>query len=517
MSEGINNEKMATTSAGSAGTDTPPPEAVVGEDVKPRGKPWMYKRLKLGPITIPAYASPQFQIVFVALVCFLCPGMFNAVNGLGAAGQVSAHDINNANTALYSMFAGVGFFAGSIANRLGLRLTLGLGGVGYCIYIASILTYNHNQNAGFLIFAGALLGLCAGMLWCAQGAIMMAYPPERSKGRYIAVFWMIFNLGAVIGGLIPLAQNIHSKANSVNDGTYIAFIVLMAVGLILAGFLCNPLLVERSDGSRVILMKHPTWKSELLGLVETLTSDWYLLFLFPMFFASNWFYTYHFQDVNLARFTIRTRALNSVLYYLAQIVGAWVFGFALDTTYLRRSTRAKLAVVALFVLTFVIWGGGYDFQKQYTREEVSADDYVKLDWTSSGYVGPMFLYMFYGFYDSVWQTTAYWLMGSLTNNGRKLANFTGFYKGIQSAGGAISPVLDSHKVAYMTQFAINWGMLAGSLVVAAPVIWLKVKDTTDIDEDLKFSDETLVDVVPASAFVGPEGMMGEKIEAKVVR
>lgn len=108
-------------------------------------------------------------------------------------------------------------------------------------------------------------------------------------------------------------------------------------------------------------------------------------------------------------------------------------------------------------------------------------------------------------------------MGSLTNNGRKLANFAGFYKGIQSAGGAISPVLDTNKVAFMTQFAINWGLLAGSLLIAAPVIWTKVKDTTDIDEDLKFSDETLADVAPPSAIVGAEGMMSEKVEARVVR
>ncbi|OAP59872.1 hypothetical protein AYL99_04874 [Fonsecaea erecta] len=511
----ISNEKMASTTEKSGGTDTPPEIIHSQEERQPTGKPWMYKEFKLGPITIPAYASPQFQIVFVALVCFLCPGMFNAVNGLGAAGQVNAHDINNASTALYSTFSVVGFFAGSIANKIGLRLTLGLGGFGYTLYIASILSYNHNQNAGFLIFAGALLGVCAGLLWTAQGAVMMSYPPEKSKGRYIAVFWMIFNLGAVIGALIPLGQNLHSTANKVKDGTYIAFIVLMAVGFVLAGFLCNPFLVRRSDGSRVILMKNPTWKSEIKGLFEVLVTDWYIIFLFPMFFASNWFYTYHFQDVNLPYFNIRTRSLNNVLYYLSQIIGAWIFGFLLDTTYFRRTTRAKIAIGTLFVLTFVIWGGGYDFQKRYNRTETSADDYHKLDFTDPGYVGPMFLYMFYGAYDSVWQTTSYWLMGALTNNGRKLANFTGFYKGIQSAGSAISPQLDANYVSFMTEFAVNWGMLAGSLVVAAPVIWIKVKDTTDIDEDLKFTDETRADVLPPSPvgpIVGAEGMMAEKQE-----
>jgi MFS family permease len=192
MADPVYSKETEATATEKAGSDSPAPEITFHE----RGKPWMYKRI-FG--FIPPYASPQFQIVFVAFVCFLCPGMFNAVNGLGAAGQVNAHDINNASTAIYATFSVVGFFAGSIANRIGLRLTLGIGGFGYFLYIASILSYNHNGNAGFLIFAGALLGACAGMLWTAQGAIMLSYPPEKSKGRYIAVFWGIFNLGAVIG------------------------------------------------------------------------------------------------------------------------------------------------------------------------------------------------------------------------------------------------------------------------------------------------------------------------------
>ena len=164
-------------------------------------KPWMYRTYQIGPLHIPCYASPAFQLFLVALVCFLCPGMFNAVNALGGGGQFDATTSNNANVAVYSTFSVVGFFAGSFANRLGIKLTLSCGGLGYFLYVASYLSYNHNQNAGFVIFAGALLGVCAGLLWTAQGAIMMSYPDEASKGRYISWFWMIFNLGAVIGSL----------------------------------------------------------------------------------------------------------------------------------------------------------------------------------------------------------------------------------------------------------------------------------------------------------------------------
>jgi hypothetical protein len=162
---------------------------------------WMYKGFNVGRHEV-WYASPKVQLVMVSLVCFLCPGMFNALGGLGGGGQVDATVQDDANTALYSTFAVVGFFSGTFANRLGIRLTLSIGGLGYCIYAASFLSYSHTENRGFVIFAGAFLGVCAGLLWTAQGAIMMSYPPEGSKGRYISWFWMIFNLGAVIGSLV---------------------------------------------------------------------------------------------------------------------------------------------------------------------------------------------------------------------------------------------------------------------------------------------------------------------------
>jgi hypothetical protein len=88
-------------------------------------------------------------------------------------------------------------------------------------------------------------------------------------------------------------------------------------------------------------------------------------------------------------------------------------------------------------------------------------------------------------------------MGAISNNSRKLANFAGFYKGIQSAGAAIVWRLDGlgHPPAYMGLFASCWILLAGSLVMALPVLLFKIKNTVPIEEDLKFSDETIEDVV----------------------
>ena len=54
---------------------------------------------------------------------------------------------------------------------------------------ALLLSYgSSHQTQGtrwFLIFAGALLGFSASLLWAAQGEIMMSYPLEKDKGALV--------------------------------------------------------------------------------------------------------------------------------------------------------------------------------------------------------------------------------------------------------------------------------------------------------------------------------------------
>ncbi|EPS36940.1 hypothetical protein H072_9551 [Dactylellina haptotyla CBS 200.50] len=473
-----------------------PPGTVVDHDSEkaayefPQERPtgWLYQERKFGPIKLPYYASPISQLLIVAFVCFLCPGMFNALSGLGGAGQLDATVADDSTVALYSTFASVAFFSGTICNKIGIKATLSFGGFGYALYSASFLAYNHTHNRGFVIFAGALLGVCAGLLWCAQGAIMMSYPSEKMKGRYISVFWMIFNLGAVIGSLVPLVDNLENKSGNVGDGTYIGFLVLMGAGAVLGLFLLDSNKIIRKDGSKVISVQQPTWKSELWGLWEVLRAEPWILALFPMFFSSNYFYSYQFNAYNLARFTTRTRSLNSLLYWLSQIIGAGFMGLALDTQRLSRVTRARAGLAFVFVITLAIWGGGYAFQRNYTR--ASAKVMTKIDWHDHNYGGPLFLYMCYGLYDAIWQTYVYWIMGALSNNSRKLAIYAGFYKGIQSAGSAITFRLDSLEIPYINMFGSTWGLLLGSLVCAAPIIFMRIREHIPASEDIKFSDET---------------------------
>ena len=96
-------------------------------------------------------------------------------------------------------------------------------------------------------------------------------------------------------------------------------------------------------------------------------------------------------------------------------------------------------------------------------------------------------------------------MGALTNNGRKLANFAGFYKGIQSAGAAVIFRVDALKTPFINIFASCWALLGGSLLIAAPLIFTKIRETVPIEDDLKFTDETYEDVKPLTDEASVEG------------
>lgn len=76
------------------------------------------------------------------------------------------------------MILGFGLLSGTLHAHKpwiyrGTKWTMAIGGIGYCVYSAAFLCYNHTQNEGFVIFSGALLGFCAAFLWCAQGVVMM--------------------------------------------------------------------------------------------------------------------------------------------------------------------------------------------------------------------------------------------------------------------------------------------------------------------------------------------------------
>jgi hypothetical protein len=75
-----------------------------------------YPDIHLRPTNLKGFFYyPYTQGVLLGFVCFSCPGLFNALNGLGAGGQVDGTTSANANSTLYATFALAAFFAGSVS------------------------------------------------------------------------------------------------------------------------------------------------------------------------------------------------------------------------------------------------------------------------------------------------------------------------------------------------------------------------------------------------------------------
>lgn len=66
---------------------TSPDTEFGGEPSSTLPRSWKYRQYEIFGHTLPWYASPRIQLGLVAFVCFMCPGMFNALGGMGGGGK----------------------------------------------------------------------------------------------------------------------------------------------------------------------------------------------------------------------------------------------------------------------------------------------------------------------------------------------------------------------------------------------------------------------------------------------
>ena len=120
-------------------------------------------------------------------------------------------------------------------------------------------------------------------------------------------------------------------------------------------------------------------------------------------------------------------------------------GIILDQEKFSRRKRAFSGWSLLFAMVWAVHIWAYFYQKlvfdcsilnlvkfpfllrDYTRASLRADS-TKLNIHSHGYAAKIWLYIFCGLLDAMWQITAYWIMGAMSNDPAKLAHFTGLCK-----------------------------------------------------------------------------------------
>ena len=199
-----------------------------------------------------------------------------------------------------------------------------------------------------------------------------------------------------------------------------------------------------------------------------LINDYWVTALIIPFLASNWYYTWQFNVYNVIFFNLRGRALNNLVYWIAQIVGSYGIGTLLDYQRLGRRTRSWAALGIVWVLVWATFAGDYVAQARYVPHQ------EKMDYTDATLAGYCILYVMNGLMDSIWQCFTFYIIGTMSDDMAKLAHIAGVYKGVQSAGaaGAFGMNLrkDNTGKSFMAQLAVPWALCGAGAICFLPIV-----------------------------------------------
>ncbi|KAJ9134284.1 Major facilitator superfamily domain, general substrate transporter [Pleurostoma richardsiae] len=418
------------------------------------------------------YRSCLFQIIIVGLVAFCEPGIWTALNNLGAGGNAKPFLNNAANALTYGLMSVGCFLAGGVTNKITAKWTLFIGAAFYTPYAAGLYCNNRYGNEWFLLLGAALCGIGASLLWASEAAIAVGYPEEEKRGRYVGIWMGIRQMGPLVGGAISLALNVNTAhVGKVTYTTYLGLVAISSLGAPFALLLSQPQNVIRSNGTKIPYMKKTSLAVEARAIWRQLTNK-YMLLLIPIFLAGQFGATYQGNYLT-TYFTVRSRALAS---FLTAVVGATanlVTGTILDLKQFSRETRSR--VMYIFVLVFVTaaWTWNAVTQTKLSRmAEPPAFDLGDGPFFNSAFT----VYMFFRFFYEVLQTYIYWLMAEIkgAQGDGDIARTTGILRSWESIGSTIAYAVGATHWPNLNQMILGfalWGFTIPFTILAVFGNW----------------------------------------------
>ncbi|UZJ55595.1 hypothetical protein CBS101457_004915 [Exobasidium rhododendri] len=382
------------------------------------------------------YRSVMFQIVIVGLISFTQPGIWTALNNLGAGGQAQPYLINTANALTYGIMSVGCILAGGLCNVIGTKWTLMIGVVFYTPYASSLYCNNRFGTEWYVLFGAALCGIGASMFWASEAAIGVGYPGEAERGRSVAIWLALRNLGPLIGGAISLSLNMNgTKAGRVSYTTYLALIGIQCLGLPLTFLLSAPSKVVRKDGTPIPYMKRgdTTFPKELKAIWKALCAP-HMLLLIPVFITGIWGVTYQ-SNYLTTYFSVRSRALASLLTAIANFAADFLIGVLTDTKRLgSQARRARIIWAGIALSTTGLWAWQVATQVHFTRHSTA------VDWAGStpSFNNAIAVYILWKFVYEAQLVYLYWLVGTYPTADGTMPRIMGILRTFESVGSAFS-------------------------------------------------------------------------------
>ncbi|KAI0108748.1 MFS general substrate transporter [Hypoxylon sp. NC0597] len=422
------------------------------------------------------YHTTLFNAFVIGAVGFIAPGLWNAMNSLGAGGAQEPYLVNAANSLVFGIMGFLCLFGAPIANRIGLSWTLFLGAVGYPLYSAGLYTNNRYGNEWFVLVGAVACGFSAGLFWASEGAIALGYPEPGKRGRYMNI-WLWFRTGGpLVGGAIVLALNhdAHSKAKGkVGYQTYLVFIALQCIAAPIALLLSPPEKVQRADGSKVVIKSEGSIGAEFKALWASCKRKDIVLLL-PIFWAA--YFNQYSGNFQSYYFGVRARALIGFVGNFGTLLSSQLISALLD--YKGFAVKKRIIIGFWWVVAWhiIAWTYGWVVQEKYTRNPPA------YDWEDKGFVEGFFVLILWDFARQSLQNWLYYLVANKTDNISELTRFSGILRGQESFAQAVSYGLNTKKwFGGRVPLAVNTILL----FLAAFPTWLVVRDLVPIERDTK--------------------------------
>ncbi|KAJ5202096.1 uncharacterized protein N7498_006759 [Penicillium cinerascens] len=429
------------------------------------------------------------QMILLSIQAFCGPAMSDAITGLGGGGLASAKVSNICTAITYAMLAIVCFLGGPIVNKIGVKWALVLGAMSFPIQGSAYYCNSKFGNQWYLILSGAISGVGTACWYVAEAGAIMTLAPSGARGKYLALWIVSRNLGQLVGGAINLSKN-HEKGvdGGVSPNTYIAFVIIECIALPFALLITPFERVVRSDGTRIIISETLSTKMELRRIVKTMSSK--LVVLSALWALWSFFYSGTWSTYLATYFSVRARALSSLVSPFFCIVGCFGLGFILDMKGLSQRRRAQIGLVTVVILNVGVYIWSITMQVKFNHHYPG-----HIDWQDALYPSSFLPYFFVQTTGPLSQSYMYWLLSSFAADAQENVRNGAAFRCIEAIGQAISYGMNTQTTNNpLVGFGVTFALLGAALF---PMI--KLVNTTP-------------DRIPADVVAEEQDAAREKIE-----
>ncbi|KAK6226876.1 DUF895 domain membrane protein [Colletotrichum tabaci] len=392
-----------------------------------------------------------FQAVLLGLISFTQPGIWTAMNNLGAGGQAEPYIINAVNVITFVIMIILSPVASMVGNLIGMKWIVVIGTIGYVPYSAALYCNSMWGTQWFLIFGAVTCGISASALWPGEAAIAVGYPEVARRGTCISIWLALGKLGSIIATAIQLALNKDSNTTgAISSSTYLVLVVIQCLGLPLSLLLSPPGKLVRRDGRKPVFANaERSFKSQLRGFLAQFRRREVLL-LIPAFITAQWGVTYQ-GNYMAAYFTVRARTLSGFIIAVVGAISNVLSGWWLDTRHLKRTTQARWSWYFLLALFTLVWIWNLVVQERWAKHSPG-----EIDWSSASYGEGLAIFVLYRIAYETVGVWLYWTLGTFDVEADTIALSMGVLRSGESLGSALAYAVGSVRSAsLMTNLIIS--------------------------------------------------------------